>query len=100
MGFGRRGSHVFSYGHRFTDFKREKNAEGYTLFAGYMKAMKTTPVSPKPISIPPDIAARCNGPDQADRMDKVFRAVISVPHSAVLKDERKRKKARARKSRA
>lgn len=60
--------------------------------------MKMTPATPKAIDIPPDIAARCDGPDQAERMDGVFRAVISVPHSAVLKDTRKRKAARAKKN--
>jgi len=52
---------------------------------------------PKPISISPELAARCDRPDAAERMDKMFRAVISVPHSAVLKDEAKRKRARAKK---
>lgn len=51
----------------------------------------------KPISIPPELAARCNGSDQAERMDKAFRAVLSVPHSAVMKDTAKRKRARAKK---
>jgi hypothetical protein len=50
----------------------------------------------KPISIPPELAARCDGNDQAERMDKAFRAVLSTPHSAVMKDTTKRKKARAK----
>jgi hypothetical protein len=50
----------------------------------------------KPISIPPELAARCDGNDQAERMDKAFRAVLSTPHSAVMKDTAKRKKARAK----
>ncbi len=51
---------------------------------------------PKPIQISPELAARCEGNDQAERMEKVFRAVLSVPHSAVLKDTAKRKRARAK----
>ena len=52
----------------------------------------------KPISIPPDIAARCDRPDGAERMDNLFRAVLTVPHSAVLKDAAKRKQAREKKA--
>lgn len=49
----------------------------------------------KPISISPELAARCDGTDQAERMDKAFRAVLNTPHSAVTKDTAKRKRARA-----
>ena len=49
----------------------------------------------KPIQITPELAARCDGTDQAERMDKLFRAVIAVPHSAVVKDTAKRKRKRA-----
>ncbi|MGI8989977.1 MAG: hypothetical protein ACR2I2_10375 [Bryobacteraceae bacterium] len=52
---------------------------------------------PKPISIPDELAARCDGPNQAERMDQLFRAVISAPRSAVLKEEAKWKRARAKK---
>ena len=34
---------------------------------------------PKTINIPDDIAARCTGPDQAQRMDALFRKVIDAP---------------------
>jgi len=54
---------------------------------------------PKPISIPPELAARCDGNDQAKRMDAAFRAILSTPHSAVTKDTAKRRRARARKER-
>jgi hypothetical protein len=42
--------------------------------------------TPKPITISDDMAARCNASDQAERMDNLFRAVLAVPHSAVLKE--------------
>lgn len=51
----------------------------------------------KPISIPPELAARCDGNDQAERLDKAFRAVLNTTHSAVKKDTAKRRRARARK---
>lgn len=51
----------------------------------------------KPISISPELAARCDGNDQAERMDAAFRAVLTVPHSAVLQDTEKRKQDRAKK---
>jgi hypothetical protein len=52
----------------------------------------------KPIQISPELAARCDGNDQAERMDKAFRAVLSTPHSAVIKDTAKRKRTREKKS--
>lgn len=55
-------------------------------------------MKPKPIRISSELAARCDGADQSERMDKVLRAVLAVPHSAVLKDTAKRKKARAKKT--
>jgi uncharacterized protein YdeI (YjbR/CyaY-like superfamily) len=51
---------------------------------------------PKPISIPDDLAARCDGPDQ---FDKLFRAVISVPNSDILKEKPKWKREHTRKKR-
>jgi hypothetical protein len=51
---------------------------------------------PKPIQISPEVAARCDGSDQAERMDALFRAVISVPHSTIVKEEEKWKRARAK----
>ncbi|MBV9759824.1 MAG: hypothetical protein JO340_04600 [Acidobacteriaceae bacterium] len=50
---------------------------------------------PKPISIPDELAARCTGPDQFERFDKLFRAVIAVPHEQIVKEEKKWKRARA-----
>ena len=39
----------------------------------------------KPISISPELAERCDGGDQAERMDAALRAILSTPHSAVMK---------------
>lgn len=41
----------------------------------------------EPIAIPADIAAKCDGPDQAERFDRGIRAFLSVPKSAVLRAE-------------
>jgi hypothetical protein len=54
-------------------------------------------MKPKPIQIPPELAARCDGADQAARMDKLFRAVISVSHSDILKEKAKWKRVHTRK---
>jgi hypothetical protein len=54
---------------------------------------------PKPIEVPPGIAARCDSPDQAERMDQLLRAVIAVPKATIDKEEAKWKLARARKKR-
>jgi hypothetical protein len=50
----------------------------------------------KPIQISPELAARCDGNDQAERMDKAFRAVLNTPHSVVVNDTAKRKRERAK----
>jgi hypothetical protein len=50
---------------------------------------------PQPINISPELAARCDGPDQAAKMDQLFRAVLTVPRAAVLTDTAKRKQARS-----
>lgn len=55
---------------------------------------------PKPISISPELAARCDGNDQAQRMDAAFRAMLTVSHSAVMEDTAKRKRARANKNKS
>lgn len=52
---------------------------------------------PKPISIPPEIAERCDGPNQFEKFDQLFRTVIAVPKSAILKEEAKWKRSRAKK---
>ena len=52
--------------------------------------------TPAPIAIPPDIAAKCDGPNQFDTFDRGVRAFLAVPKSAVLKDEAKAKRRRKR----
>jgi hypothetical protein len=60
--------------------------------------MQKSQSDPKPISIPPEIAARAVGPDQAERMDSLFRKVIAVPRSEALKADAEWKTARAKKN--
>jgi hypothetical protein len=54
-----------------------------------------------PISIPEDIAAKCDAPDQFNRFDRMFRAVVAVPKATLEKRERawkrKQEKKRAKK---
>lgn len=57
--------------------------------------MKSTP---RPIAISPEIAAKCDGPDQFENFDRGVRAFLAVPKSAVLKEEAKRRKKREKKS--
>jgi len=52
---------------------------------------------PKPISIPPEIAARCDGPVQFQKFDQLLRTVIAVPHSEIVRREQEWKKSRAKK---
>jgi hypothetical protein len=59
-----------------------------------MEAMKSGP-----IAIPPDIAAKCDSPNQFENFDRLFRTVIAAPKSAIDKAEAKWKRSRARKRR-
>jgi hypothetical protein len=44
-----------------------------------------------------DLNVRCDGPNQFDNFDRGIRASLSVPKEAVLKEEARLKRARARK---
>ena len=57
---------------------------------------------PKRLAIPAEIAAKCDGPNQAARFDAGVRAFLAVPKSAVLKHEAraKRRKEKAAKKAA
>jgi hypothetical protein len=55
---------------------------------------------PAPIAIPPEIAAKCDSPDQFQNFDRIFRAVIAATKPAVDKAEEKWRRQRAKKKRA
>jgi hypothetical protein len=62
-----------------------------------MGSMKV--IDPVPIAIPPEIAAKCDAQNQAENFDRGIRAFLTVPKSAVLKEEAKTKRRkRAKKS--
>jgi hypothetical protein len=44
-----------------------------------------------------DLALRCDGPDQFENFDRAFRQSLTVPKAAVLKEDARWKRARARK---
>jgi hypothetical protein len=44
-----------------------------------------------------ELAAGCDGNNQAEGMDAALGAVLKVPHSAVLKNTAKRRRARTKK---
>jgi len=57
-------------------------------------------VKAKPIPKPTEeLKAKCNADDQFDRFDRVFRAVISVPKAAMLKEEAKQKRRKKKQAR-
>ena len=60
-----------------------------------MEPMKRA--EPGPITIPPEIAAKCDAPNQAENFDRGIRAFLSVPKSAVLKEEAKAKRRKLKK---
>jgi hypothetical protein len=47
-----------------------------------------------------DLDARCEGPNQFEKFDRAFRASLTVPKTAILKEEARIKRARERKRRA
>jgi hypothetical protein len=55
--------------------------------------MKTEPTQADTIA---SIAARCDGPDQFQNFDRAFRHSLTIPKAAVVKEEARQKKARAR----
>jgi hypothetical protein len=59
--------------------------------------MKPASSSLRQISIPEDIAARCDGPDQFEKFDNLFRTVIATPKAQIDKQEAKWKRAQAKK---
>ena len=61
-----------------------------------MVEVKQPARSRAPIVIPADIAARCDGSDQFEKFDKLVSALVTVPKSAINKEEKKWKRARAR----
>ncbi|HUE00696.1 MAG TPA: hypothetical protein VMR62_14070 [Bryobacteraceae bacterium] len=44
-----------------------------------------------------DLSARCPGPNQFENFDRAFRAALTVPKAAVLKEDARWKRARAKK---
>ena len=52
---------------------------------------------PKANHIPEDIAAKCDGPDQFQRFDRLFRAVIATPKADIDKADAKWKRKQTKK---
>ncbi|MEQ1933757.1 MAG: hypothetical protein ABL962_07755 [Fimbriimonadaceae bacterium] len=50
-----------------------------------------------PISVPAEIIAKCNAPEQAQSFDRLFRAVMSVPKATIDKADEKWKRKQAKK---
>jgi hypothetical protein len=44
-----------------------------------------------------DLNARCDGPNQFEKFDQAFRASLTVPKTALLKEEARLKRAKERK---
>ena len=59
--------------------------------------MKQSP-SNRAVEIPADIAAKCDGPNQFENFDRLFRTVIAAPKSAIDKAEAKWKRARQKRT--
>ena len=44
-----------------------------------------------------ELGARCEGPNQFENFDRAFRTALTVPKAALLKEEARQKRARAKK---
>jgi len=44
-----------------------------------------------------ELNARCEGPNQFENFDRAFRTALTVPKAALLKEEARQKRARAKK---
>lgn len=58
--------------------------------------MKSQQAAHASVSIPADIVAKCDSPNQFEKFDNLVSALIAVPKSAIVKEETKWKQARAR----
>ena len=47
--------------------------------------------------LPDTLAAKCDGPDQFQNFDRIFRAVVAASEAAVDKEEAKWRRAQAKK---
>jgi hypothetical protein len=63
-----------------------------------MKSESQPASSSKPIVISDELAAKCDGPDQFERFDRMFRTVIAVPKAEIDKREAKWKQARKKRT--
>ncbi len=50
-----------------------------------------------PFDIPPEVAARCTGPDQFEKFDAAMRKIIAVPKAEIDAAEKKWKRSQERK---
>jgi hypothetical protein len=50
--------------------------------------------SARPIALSPETIAKCDGPEQFETFDRMFRTVIAVPKTAVEKAETRWKRPR------
>ncbi len=57
--------------------------------------MKHEPAQAETIA---DIAARCDGPDQFQNFDRAFRHSLTIPKAALVKEEERLKRLRAKKT--
>jgi hypothetical protein len=48
-----------------------------------IRAMKPIDYRPKPITLTPEILAKCDGPDQGETFDRGVRAFLAVPKKAL-----------------
>lgn len=55
--------------------------------------MKPASSTPRPINLHPETIAKCDGPEQFENFDRLFRTVIAVPKASVEKSEAKWKRA-------
>ena len=59
--------------------------------------MPDEPASRRPLQIPPEIAAKCDAPNQSERFDHMVRTLMAVPKAEIDRREAKWKRKQERK---
>jgi hypothetical protein len=64
-----------------------------------MEPMKPIDYAPKPITITPEILAKCDAPDQGKKFDRGVRAFLAMPKTALPPSPFGKRKKRAKAAR-
>jgi hypothetical protein len=61
----------------------------------YNRVVPRRKTEPKDIEISDEVNAKCDAPDQFNRFDRLVGAILTVPHSEIVRREKKHKRSTA-----